>query len=112
MQKPLLLPCLLMMASFGAAAQSSFDRAVLPFLTKNCNGCHNEKLSSGSLNLAQFKTAASVAPNRERWELLLKRLKAGEMPPPPMPRPNSVELRAVTGWIEGELDRLDRAAPP
>src|SRR5262245_11796544 len=100
------------LAASAALAQPSFDRTVLPFLAKNCNSCHNDKLASGSLNLAQFKTAASVAANRERWELILKRVKGGEMPPQPLARPDSAEMHAMTGWVEGELDRLDRQAPP
>lgn len=104
------LPILLTVPHF-ATAQTAFDRSVAPFFAKNCNVCHNEKIASGNLNLAQFKTAASVAADRERWELVVKRIKAGEMPPQPMPRPNADEQRAAVAWIEGELDRLDRITP-
>ena len=89
----------------------SFESAVEPFLAKNCYGCHNEKLSSGRLNLTQFKTKAAMDADPDRWELVLKRLKAGEMPPQPMPRPNEAELHTVTTWIEGELDRVSLAKP-
>jgi hypothetical protein len=90
---------------------ANFDSAVQPFLAKNCYGCHNEKLSSGQLNLTQYKTRTAIAADPDRWELILKRLKAGEMPPQPMPRPNEAELRTVTTWIEGELDRVSLAKP-
>ena len=79
------LLAVLHVAAFGQSPRGRFDSAVLPFLSKNCNGCHNEKVSSGTLNLVQYKTPDSVAVNRDRWELVLKRLKAGEMPPPPLP---------------------------
>jgi len=91
---------------------SSFDSAVKPFLAKNCYGCHNEKLSSGSLDLTQFKTSASIAAHRDRWDLILRRVKSGEMPPAAMPRPNETELRAATKWMEGEFDRVDALAKP
>jgi len=90
---------------------ASFDSAVQPFLAKTCYGCHNQNLNSGGLDLTQFKTRASIAGDPDRWELILKRLKAGEMPPPPMPRPNEAELRAATTWIEAELDRVSLAKP-
>src|SRR5262245_46167167 len=106
--RPFLFTVSFTLAASAALAQPSFDRTVAPFLAKNCNGCHNEKVASGSLNLAQFQNAASVAANRDRWELILKRVKGGEMPPQPLPRPDAVEMRAATVWIEGELDRLDR----
>jgi hypothetical protein len=90
---------------------ASFDSAVEPFLATTCYGCHNQKLSSGGLDLTQFKTRASIAADPDRWELILKRLKAGEMPPQPMPRPNEADLRAATTWIEAELDRVSQAKP-
>ena len=90
----------------------SFDSAVQPFIANNCYGCHNGSSASGKLNLVPLKTAASVALHRDRWEVVLKRLQAGEMPPAPLPRPNSAELNAATTWIERELDRLDRLAKP
>ena len=90
---------------------ANLDAAVLPFLAENCYTCHNQKLSSGKLDLTQYKTRASIAADPDRWEMVLKRLKAGEMPPQPMPRPNEAELHAATRWIEGELDRDSLARP-
>src|SRR5205085_5142081 len=49
---------------------------------------------------------------RDRWELVLKKMKAGDMPPQPLPRPADAELRAATTWIERELDRFDSMAKP
>jgi Protein of unknown function (DUF1592)/Protein of unknown function (DUF1588)/Protein of unknown function (DUF1587)/Protein of unknown function (DUF1585)/Protein of unknown function (DUF1595) len=90
---------------------ASFESAVQPFLAKNCYGCHNQKLSSGKLDLTAYKTRASVASDTDRWDLILRRLTAGEMPPQPMSRPNAAELHAATEWIEGELDRVNLAHP-
>src|SRR5439155_21299855 len=73
-----------------SAAQSAadFDKSVLPFLSTNCYLCHNAKLKSGGLNLEAYKTAASIAQNRETWEKVIRKLQAGEMPPKGRPRPN------------------------
>jgi hypothetical protein len=90
---------------------ASFESAVQPFLAKNCYGCHNQKLSSGKLDLTAYKNRASIASDPDRWDLILRRLTAGEMPPQPMPRPNAAELHAATAWIEGELDRNSLAHP-
>jgi hypothetical protein len=40
------------------------------------------------------------------------KLKTGEMPPPGAPRPLAAEIDAVTGWLEAEFERQDRAAKP
>ncbi len=93
-------------------ASSDFEKSVAPFLADNCYACHNGRLKSGELNLEIYKTAASMAKERETWELVLQKLQAGEMPPKGAPRPDAAELKAVITWIETEFDRLDRLARP
>jgi len=95
-----------------AQTQPGFEKSVLPFLTDNCYACHNAKRKSGELNLELFKTSASMTQERETWEMVLQKLQTGEMPPKGAPRPEAAELKAVTGWIEKEFDRLDRTAKP
>src|SRR5271165_7156015 len=90
------------LASFAA---TNFENAVQPFLAKNCYACHSAKVLTSGLNLEAFTTADSVAQNRERWETILAKLSSGQMPPKGMPRPDAAELKAVTGWIQGEFDR-------
>ena len=89
-----------------------FIKTVQPFLSANCYTCHNESLKSGGLDLEVYKTAASVVRDRERWEKLLKKLRAGEMPPKGMPRPDATQAEAVMRWIEGQLQRADQQAGP
>jgi Protein of unknown function (DUF1592)/Protein of unknown function (DUF1588)/Protein of unknown function (DUF1587)/Protein of unknown function (DUF1585)/Protein of unknown function (DUF1595) len=90
----------------------SFEKTVQPFLSQNCYLCHNEKLLSGGLNLQAYQTEAAVARDRERWETVLHKLEAGEMPPKGAARPDAERLRAVTAWIRAEFDRLDQSTPP
>ena len=99
-------------ASGQGRETNTFAGSVQPFLAKNCYGCHNSSLKSGGLDLQSFKSAASVAEFRETWEKILKKVEAGEMPPPAMPRPDEVQLRAATSWIEGEFKRLDAHVKP
>ena len=94
------------------AGGASFANSVQPFLARNCYVCHNAKLASGSLNLEAYTTAAAIAGDRDQWETILQKLQAGEMPPKAMPRPDPAALQTVTKWIQGELDRTGRAAPP
>ena len=96
----------------GRPATNSFTTTVQPFLAKNCYGCHNDRLTSGNLNLTQYKTSAAIAQDRERWERVLQKVRGGEMPPKQLPRPAEPELSAAMKWIEGELDRLDSSAKP
>ena len=87
-----------------------FTRSVQPFFAKNCYTCHNPKLNSGGLNLEAYTSAPSLSQDRDASEKILKKLQAGEMPPKGVPRPNAEELKAVTTWIEGDLDRQAKTA--
>jgi hypothetical protein len=52
---------------------------------------------------------ASVAKDPQTWERVVRKLRAGMMPPSGMPRPSPVKYEAVIAWLETELDR--HAAP-
>jgi hypothetical protein len=107
----LLLCALALPLASAQTPAASFDHAVLPVLQKTCVGCHNEQLASGGLNLKALQHADSVvAANREDWEAVLRKVKAGEMPPPGVPKPAG--LAAMASYLEREFDRLDKNVKP
>ncbi len=95
--------CLILASSLLANGDATFNRVVEPFLVKNCTLCHNAKARTAGLNLAGVK-----AEDDDVWDLVLGKLRGGEMPPPGRPRPSRAELRPVMAWIE---DLLQRAGP-
>ena len=97
------------LAVCGLAAgpqNSTFENSVQPLLAKNCYSCHNEKLKSGDLNLQAYTSASSVAADREKWETIVRRIEAGEMPPKGLPRPDPAELKTAAAWIHNEIDNV------
>jgi hypothetical protein len=48
---------------------------------------------------------ASAGDNPELWEKVVRKLRAGVMPPPGVRRPPQVEYEALRDWIETEIDR-------
>ena len=80
-------------------------------MQKNCAGCHNEKLKTAGLALTDYKDAASVLQDRDVWEKVVHRVRAGEMPPKGMPRPKPEDVAAFTGWIEQQFTEADRNTP-
>jgi mono/diheme cytochrome c family protein len=96
----------------AAQPSPSFQTTVEPFLAKSCYGCHNAKAKVAGLNLQAYSASTGLAEHREMWETVLRRIKAGEMPPKPLPRPNRDELQAVTNWMETQFDDLDLHAKP
>ena len=71
------------------AYSADFAKSIQPFFARNCYSCHSAKLKTGGLNLEAYVNAASIAQEPERFEKILQRLKAGEMPPKTMPRPDA-----------------------
>jgi hypothetical protein len=76
---------------------------LLPFLSENCYGCHNEKKAAGGLNLEQYREASAILAQRETWESVLARVEAGEMPPKGVPRPDEAALKAGDGVADDRV---------
>ena len=112
----LLLTPLLWPANPPSAAQvpgaASVEAVLKPFVSKHCSGCHNPGMQSGGLDLDLVADSPSVAENRDAYEKILRRLRAGEMPPKGSPRPPDEAVRSVTGWIEEELNTIDAGPRP
>jgi hypothetical protein len=73
-------------------------------LDQYCFTCHNQTLKSGGLALDNADVA-HVADNPELWEKVVRKLRAGLMPPPGRPRPEFQIYDALTVWLENELDK-------
>ena len=93
------------LAESQATAES--QRAVVQ---QYCVGCHSEQLRSGGLSL-ETVDLADVASAGETWEKVVRKVNAGMMPPPGMPRPDAVTQRGFVSWLEDELDRAALANP-
>src|SRR5262245_14637648 len=85
------------------AQQDTFEKVVQPFFAQNCYACHDEAKQTKDLNLEAFKTTSSLRKDRGTMQMVLDKLKAGEMPPAKMPRPNPQDLAAVTDWLTHQL---------
>jgi Protein of unknown function (DUF1587)/Planctomycete cytochrome C len=92
--------------------QAGFQSSVQPFIAKARSGCHNAKLQSGGLNLQTYANVEAVTKDRPHWELILEKLRSGQMPPPGIPRPAEADTKSVIAWISAELDREDRLMKP
>jgi mono/diheme cytochrome c family protein len=111
---------LTLLAAAAALAQTptkpkpdpAFEKNVTPVLGNVCKGCHNEQLSSGGLSLTPFLDPASLTKYRETWELIVEKVRSGEMPPKGIPRPPQAQVDALVGYVTGEFERADRSVKP
>ncbi|MDZ4798721.1 MAG: DUF1587 domain-containing protein, partial [Bryobacteraceae bacterium] len=107
----LLLLVFFALALSANAADTSFDTAVKPVLTKSCVPCHNDRMASGSLNIQQYNTLSSIEPGRDQWETIVQKLRTGEMPPKGLPKPSLDTVNAFIATVKQEFERIDRSTP-
>jgi mono/diheme cytochrome c family protein len=74
--------------------------------------CHNERLTSGNLNITRYLASDSIARDRERWEKILQKVRSGEMPPKGVPRPPRPQVDALVHYVQGKFEKSDRAVMP
>ena len=75
-----------------------------------CAGCHSERGKAGGLSLASFDASAAVehAPTVEK---MIRKLRAGMMPPPGARRPDPAALHALADTLEARIDRAAAVKP-
>jgi hypothetical protein len=78
-------------------------------LDKYCVSCHSARVKTANLSLEGADLTA-VADHAEMWEKVVRKLRAGVMPPPDLPRPNLPEYEGLRDFLEAELDRRAGAA--
>ncbi len=95
--------------SAGDPLEERFTTRVRPFLKRYCYGCHGPEKHKAALDLSRDATATAVANNLHRWQQVLDRLRAEEMPPERAPRrPGADERAEVVAWIRDLRDRETR----
>jgi cytochrome c5 len=83
------------------ARDATAQRALLD---QYCVTCHNVKLKTANLLLDELDIA-HIGQHAEIGEKVVRKLRAGMMPPKGMKRPDPATLNAFVVWTENELDR-------
>ena len=81
-------------------------------VNRYCLGCHNDRALQGGLSLAAAPLD-DVAGHSEVWERVVRKLRAGAMPPAGSARPEAAAYQGLLDYIETALDtRADAALNP
>lgn len=92
------------------SAQQSADSGRQQFVGQYCSTCHNERVKSGGLSLAQADVTKPEA-QAELWEKVVRRIRTGVMPPPGAPQPSDAARLSILTSLETSLDRAAAAKP-
>jgi len=92
------------------ATSAASERALLD---QYCVTCHNQRLKTAGLMLDQLDIA-QMHEHAEVWEKVVRKLRAGMMPPSGMRRPDAPVMESMITFMEKELDRdaVTNLTPP
>ena len=88
----------------------SSEQALNDVVDRYCAGCHSERRRIGNLSLEEFDVAAPFA-RTETAERMVRKLRAGMMPPPGRRRPAGDTLADLAALLEQTLDSAALAQP-
>ena len=103
-----LLMNLLVLSGVAQAAGSrakdltqGFTTDVHPFIETYCLSCHDRDTRKAELDLTPFTSVTSVVQEFSHWQLVLERIRNGDMPPAKAKtQPTEEARRRVIEWIE------------
>src|SRR5260370_1824768 len=82
--------------------EHKFAQTVRPFLASYCVGCHGGATPAAQFDLQPYTTVAAVVRDYPRWNLVLEKLTAKEMPPKQAPQPPADVRQEVIDWVRAE----------
>ena len=91
-----------------AAEQSTATMSPRQLLDRYCVTCHNQRLQTADLSLDNIEVS-DIGKHPAIWEKVVRKLRAGAMPPASRPRPDAETYEGFATWLETELDRVAAA---
>src|SRR5437773_1066971 len=105
--------------SQSSVTTSDAAAAMHSVITQYCSTCHSDKAKAAGMDSARkidFDTLdiTHVGRNAETWERVVRKLRAGMMPPSAIRPPDRETDTGMIGWLENELDRdaVTHTPPP
>src|SRR5688572_24571704 len=80
------------------------DEVLASFFQQHCLRCHGADTAEAELRLDRLEEVRTPREEAARWQKILKRLQAGEMPPEDEPQPSKTETASAVRQITAVLD--------
>ncbi len=99
----------------SASADEVDLESIQSLLNNTCSDCHTGPKPAGDFTIEKLKprleSIAASSFDSSDWERILRRLRAGQMPPPDSDRPNEADYDKATRAIEKWLDNGSQLHP-
>jgi mono/diheme cytochrome c family protein len=93
--------------SLLAEPAEEFRTEIRPILEQHCFKCHGPEKQKAKLNLASFEDYEQVLAAKERWQVVLERVQAYEMPPAGEPELGYNKQQTLMKWLR-QLPKPDQ----
>jgi mono/diheme cytochrome c family protein len=97
-------------APASIADSNSAAAAAQAMLKTYCASCHGARLKSGGLSFDDLDVANAPA-HADVWERVVRKLRAGTMPPAGRPRPDEPTRARFVSFVEAAIDRAAALDP-
>ena len=97
-------------AAHAAAPAGSTAAEQTALVKQYCATCHSERGKAGDLSLANFD-AAKIEQNGALTEKMIRKLRAGMMPPAGARRPEPAVIQAMVSSFESRMDKVAALNP-
>ncbi|HYE98689.1 MAG TPA: DUF1592 domain-containing protein [Planctomycetota bacterium] len=84
----------------ASPAEDPFVRQIKPILDRYCVSCHKPDKKKGDLDLTVYTSTADVLKHLDRWQYLVERVNAFEMPPEKSREPSHDDKANLNRWFE------------
>src|ERR1700722_14676697 len=91
------------LAAFLAVLPPYSQTAERALVQKYCAGCHNHERKSAGIDLVTADLTR-VSDDPQMWEKVIRKVRAGAMPPLGMPRPDRQALDGLASYLEHTID--------
>src|SRR5690606_1246016 len=99
---PLSLSALVLGLAFTGAQAQDLEGEQLQVFDDLCVSCHNFEDIAGGVDVSLVVHEHSTASPAD-WEGVIRKMRAGMMPPPGQLRPEFAEYMALVEWLEDEI---------
>jgi hypothetical protein len=80
-------------------------------IERYCVECHNRDDLAGGRAFDRL-SPHNIAADAEVWELAIRKVRSGLMPPAGGPRPDGETMARLASWLEREIDSAAESTPP